>query len=179
MDETIILLHAKLRNFETEARRVLAGHETSHDRVITLQKTQSLLLGLTLTQEEVFSESIECVKRGLYRPAIVMAWAAFMDFLEEELIANKLSELHAAYPKWCKITSAQDLREEEKDSNIIEVAAKLKFLQRDERKVLQGHLAKRNESAHPSQYRPGLNEALGYVDELLKRVGSIKNRLST
>lgn len=177
MPDVITDFRTRLHCFEKEARELLARHETSRDRVMTLEKTKSRLIGLSLTQEEIFSQSIECVGCGLYRSAIVMAWAAFMDFLEEELINTKLTELHTAYPAWSKIKSAQDLREEEKDSNILIVCGKLKMLHRDEAKILSGLLAKRNESAHPSAYRPGLNDSLGYVYELLKRIEAVKTRL--
>ena len=49
----------------------------------------------------------------------------------------------------------------------------LKLLTKAEEKILKGLLSKRNESAHPSGYKPGLNEALGYLSELLNRIPTI------
>ena len=52
----------------------------------------------------------------------------------------------------------------------------LKLLGKGEHKSLQDLLSKRNESAHPSGYKPGLNEALGYVSELLNRTPTTGQR---
>lgn len=41
-------------------------------------------------------------------------------------------------------------------------------------KALQGLLNKRNESAHPSDYFPDMNETLGYMSEIFQRVERLK-----
>ena len=43
-----------------------------------------------------------------------------------------------------------------------------------EMKAFHGLLAKRNECAHPTSFYPGLNESLGYVSELLKRIETLQ-----
>lgn len=53
---------------------------------------------------------------------------------------------------------------------MIECAFKIGLLNKNTVKNLKGLLAKRNECAHPSVYKPGLNDTLGYIDELLKRI---------
>jgi hypothetical protein len=163
--------------FDKAARGLLATHATSRDRVISLSSIQNDVDCLSIDQNELFSESITCIKHGLFRPAIVVAWAAMMDYLESTTIKYKLEEIHASYPKWGSISSAQDLRESQNDHNIIEAAATVKVLRKSEKKVLHGHLAKRNECAHPGAHQPSLNESIGYVDELLRRIATINNRL--
>jgi hypothetical protein len=41
-------------------------------------------------------------------------------------------------------------------------------------KALHGLLNRRNECAHPSEYFPDLNEALGYIGELFKRIKQLQ-----
>ncbi len=47
-----------------------------------------------------------------------------------------------------------------------------------EEKALKGLLTERNECAHPSDYEPDLNETLGYVSKVLKRVWSLQKQWS-
>lgn len=39
---------------------------------------------------------------------------------------------------------------------------------------MHGHLHTRNLAAHPTGFDPGINETLGYVEALLKLVGTIE-----
>jgi hypothetical protein len=41
-------------------------------------------------------------------------------------------------------------------------------------KALHGLLNRRNECAHPSEYFPDLNETLGYIGELFKRIKQLQ-----
>lgn len=113
---------------------------------------------------------------SLFRPAIIMAWAAFMDFLQEKLSADGLVRVHQKRPNWIKWTSLEDLRENVTEFQMLDAAREVRLLTKSETKALQGLLSKRNECAHPSGYKPGLNEALGYVSELLNRIPTIDQR---
>lgn len=165
--------------FEKTARSLLSTHDTSRDRVISLSGVQEKISCLSVDQRELFSESISCIQFGLFRPAIVVAWAAIMDFIEACIVTYKIAELRAAYPKWKVVATAQELREIQNDYSILDAAAVVKILQKTEKKVLHGHLAKRNECAHPGSHKPSFNETLGYVDELLRRTATINIRLSS
>jgi hypothetical protein len=45
MEDIVTNLHERLRGFGNEARKLLAKHETSRDRVMTLGETKAKLLG--------------------------------------------------------------------------------------------------------------------------------------
>lgn len=162
--------------FERAAHDLLGRHETSPSRVISLLDTRKRLRGLTLEQESLLQESLTAVERGLYRSAHVMAWAAFMDFLEQRLDEDGLAKVHKARPAWGKHTTVEDLRENIAEYQILEVAREIGLLKKAEAKALQGLLSKRNECAHPSSYQPGLNESLGYASELLARIEQVQGR---
>ena len=70
------------------------------------------------------------------------------------------------------------MREKYPEFQIIEAAKDMKILTKSEMKALHGLLSKRNECAHPSEYFPDLNETLGYISELLNRIGKINERNS-
>jgi hypothetical protein len=41
-------------------------------------------------------------------------------------------------------------------------------------KAMHGLLNKRNECAHADEYDPSVNDTLGYVDELMKRIRNLQ-----
>jgi len=102
-----------------------------------------------------------------------MAWAAFMDFLEEKLASDGLVKLRSLRSTW-KASSVEELRENVVEHQLIDAARDLGLLGKTEAKALQGLLSKRNECAHPSSYFPGLNETLGYAAEVLNRIGQLQ-----
>jgi hypothetical protein len=61
------------------------------------------------------------VEQGLYRAAHVLAWAGFMDLLEEKLASDGLVKLRAARTAW-KASTIEDVRESYAEYQIIEVA---------------------------------------------------------
>lgn len=158
--------------FESEAKKLLSRIETSKTRVITLEESYKKVSGLSLKQEDLFKQALRCIEHELYRAAHVMGWAAFIDFMHQKLGEDGYVKLNNARPSW-KVSSPEDLREQA-DYHVIEAAKAIGLLRKSEEKALKGLLNKRNECAHPEDYYPSLNDSLGYIDELLKRIGSLK-----
>jgi len=169
-------LLSRVSDFERTAHSLLSSFETAPSRVISLAETRRQVTILNLKQSELLEEALGAIEVSLFRPAIVMAWAAFMDFIQEKLSADRLVKVHQNRANWTKWTTLEDLRENVSEFQMLEAARDVKLLTKSETKALQGLLSKRNECAHPSGYRPGLNEALGYVSELLNRVPTIGQR---
>jgi hypothetical protein len=165
----IRLLLAKVKAFEQEAHAMLATHEASGSRVIVLEESYEKLTKLSLKQDELFRQALRCVEHSLFRAAHVLAWAGFMDFLEEKLAFDGLVKLRAAYPAWVA-TNVEELRESVVEYQLIEAARKLGLCTKTQMKALHGMLNKRNECAHPSDFYPDVNDTLGYISELLSRV---------
>jgi hypothetical protein len=157
--------------FSDEAHRILSTHEaSSRSRVFSLNQTRRRLATLSIEQEELFQQALICTEVGAYRAAHVMAWAAFIDLLERKLGSDGLVKIHNARPAWSKYTSVEELRENVPEHQLIEAARDVKLLSKSEAKTILGLLSKRNECAHPGDYRPDLNESLGYAAELLNRI---------
>ena len=167
---------AQVQGFQQEAHAILGAHETSKSRVILLEETYEKLTGFNLRQDELFRQALRCVENGLFRAAHVMAWSGFMDFLEDKVASDGFKKLRAARPKW-RFKSLEDLREQFTEYAIIETSRVAGLCTKTEMKALLGLLNKRNECAHPSNYFPELNEALGYISELLQRVESLQAKV--
>lgn len=159
-------------DLDAETSSILATHEASTDRIITLEGTYSDLRNLSLDQEQLFGESLRALEAKLFQAAHVLAWAAFMDFLHNILIPDHLAALQSARPKW-GLNAPEDLRDWGEFA-VIEAGRDAGAYSKTMMKALHGLLNRRNECAHPSEYFPDLNETLGYVSELFKRIQQIK-----
>ena len=166
---------SKAHNFQKEATRILSTHESSSSRTITLEDSYQKLRKLSVKQHSLFSESLECIKSELYRAAHVLAWAAFMDFIEEKLTEDGFYSLSIHRPKW-QIKTIEDLRDIGPDYQIIQTLRLVKLCSKTEEKALQGLLSHRNECAHPSNYDPRVNETLGFISEIFQRIKHLQQK---
>ena len=162
--------------FQREAHVILAKHESSVSRVVTLDDTITRLDVLSLRQDDLFRQSLRCIEFGIYRAAHVMAWAGFVDCLEEKIASDGLAKVKAKRTKWTKYKDVEELCENVPEQQIIEAARDVGILSKSECKSLLGLLSRRHECAHPSNYSPNLNQSLGYVSELLERSGKIMRK---
>lgn len=163
----------RVHAFEREAHQILSVHESTPSRIVLLENTYKRLTALSVRQDELFRQALRCIENELFRSAHVMAWAGFMDFLEEKLASDGLKKLRAIRPAW-KVTTVEELRENVVEFQLIEVTRDIGLCTKTEMKALHGLLNKRNECAHPSDYFPSLNESLGYVSEILQRIGRLQ-----
>ena len=176
MIDTILAIKGKVKEFEKAVHSDLSKYESAKSRVISLDQTRKQLAGLSLHQDELFEEALVCIERGIYRASHVMAWAAFCDFFEHKLASDGLTKVMAARPAWAKFNTVDELRENIPEHQLVEVARDIRLIGKSEMKTLLGLLSKRNECAHPSPYKPGMNESLGYVAELLSRLEQLQTR---
>jgi hypothetical protein len=157
-----------------DAHRILATVESARARRFTLDASYRTLGRLSLKQDDLFRQALGCVEHQLYRAAHVMAWAAFMDFLHEKLAEDGLKRLGQARPDW-KMKHVEDLRNYA-DYQVIEAAEDCGLYAKTMKKALHGLLNKRNECAHPEEYCPELNDTLGYLEELFRRLAMLRGR---
>jgi hypothetical protein len=68
-----------------------------------------------------------------------MAWAGFMDFLEEKMASDGLVKLAAARPKW-PTKSLEDLRENVNEFQLVQACRELGPCSKNEMKGLHGLL---------------------------------------
>lgn len=99
-----------------------------------------------------------------------------MDFLEEKLASDGLVKVKQSRPGWIRFAGIDELRDEIGEYQIIQVAKDVGLLSKGTMKSLHGMLSTRNECAHPGPYRPGLNESLGYVSDLITRISQLQSK---
>jgi hypothetical protein len=168
---------SQIAGFEVEARQILAKHEATPERVVTLEQSYEKLDALSIDQDELFREALRATESGLFRAAHVLAWAGFIDFLHNYLWDNFQTELAGERPKWT-LKSAEDFRDYT-DHSVIETGKVIKAYGNTMMKALHGLLNTRNECAHPSEFYPGVNDALGYLSSLLQRIRTLQGKFST
>jgi hypothetical protein len=175
LDEELRRLVRLANAFAESANATLSTHESSVARSITLEETYASLGKLSLKQDELLRQSLRCIESSLFRAAHVLSWAALMDFIEEQLGKDGFVGVNGVRSKWT-IKTMDDLRDIGSDFQIIELFRELKMCTKTEEKALKGLLNKRNECAHPTDYFPDLNQSLGYVSEILNRIGTFQKR---
>jgi len=163
--------------FQKEANEILSLHESSKkSRVIILDDSFKKLKMLSLIEEGLFRESLKCVEYGFYRSAIILSWVGFMNFILNK-IENRfgLQNLAIKKPSW-NYKTIEELTDKQTEFYIIELLQEIGFCSKTQKKALHGLLNKRNECAHPSSHNPDINETLGYISEIFKRIEQIQLR---
>ena len=176
MIDSVISFIAGTLTFKQKARAILAKHESSTDRVITIEETYGELAALNLKQDDLFRQAIRCVEFGAFRAAHVLSWATMADYIEEWFALDNFATLRQARPRWAPIRSTEELQEKSSDFQLIEAFRTCGYTGKNLEKALKGLLAKRNECAHPSDYYPNLNTTLGYLSDLLIRFEMLEKR---
>lgn len=162
-------------DIEQDHANILAQVDTARTRIVTVESISQQLSALTVDQQEFLQSAISAVKHGLYRAAIIMAWSALIDRIHEIHREDDYHSLRAARPKW-NINSLENLRENYSEYQIIDATSESNLITKTQRKTLHSLLHDRNRSAHPSQYRPSFNQALGYLESILDELGVLSDK---
>lgn len=162
----VLPLVRKSRLAKKAAHEVLSQHELSSSRIIHLEALSKRLSGAPVDVQNYFKEAITCLEQGLYRAAIVMAWAGHFNVFFEALYQKHEAEIRNARPRW-SFKDLGELKESHAEAHLLEVAKVVQFIKRAELRIMDGQLSVRNQCAHPTMYRPSHNSAIGYVDEMI------------
>ncbi|WP_275547006.1 hypothetical protein [Pseudomonas sp. Marseille-Q0931] len=151
---------------ESEAHKILAAHEASRSRVIHLNSLLNHLSGVPIDIQEYFKESIRCLETGCIRAGMVMAWCGFFEIFAVSLFDARENEIRLKRAAW-KFKDLAELKEGVAEGQLLDAAKEVGYIGKARLRILQGHLATRNQCAHPTLYVPSLNAGIGYIDELL------------
>jgi hypothetical protein len=150
-----------------EHREIAARAQASRARVASVEITLQAIESLTPTQGLLLREAVQAASFGLYRASLVAAFASLMEGLHSTLESHA-SQLAERRPKW-RLSSGEDVRDHA-DSQVIDVAREVGAISRSAAKSMQGLLHRRNRCAHPTGYDPTLDEALGFLSEVVQLV---------
>ena len=152
-----------------EAHQILAAHDSAtKSRVVLLEKLLRQLGPLPVDVRDYFHEATTCLEHGLTRAAIVLAWSGFFYTISAVLYQQHEAQLRVQRPNW-KFGSFEDLRESYGESGILDAVRAVNLITKSDLKQMQGQLSRRNQCAHPTLYRPSVNVALAYVDEMIEQ----------
>ena len=150
------------------AHRALAKHESAASRVVLLEDLTKSLSGTPVDVQDYFSEAIACLEGELYRSGIVLAWAGHFHVFSEVCYQKHEADIRAARTKWV-FKDLAELKESVTESHFLIVAKDVKFTTKAQLRILDGQLSQRNQCAHPTLYRPSMNAAIGYVDDMIRQ----------
>ncbi len=150
------------------AHNVLAKHESAASRIVLLEDLSKHLSGTPVDVQDYFSEAISCLENELYRSGIVLAWAGHFNVFSEVCFQKHEADIRAARPKWA-FKDLAELKELVAESQFLTVAKDVKFTTKAKLRILDGQLSLRNQCAHPTLYRPSMNAAIGYVDDMIRQ----------
>lgn len=145
--------------------KILENFENSIHRVVTIQDMYSQLDKLSVRQDKLIREAIDCIKFRLFRASIVLSWSAMSDFLTEIYIEKIDSN-----------KTFEEVGNTFNDNRLIEQLRANNLIDKQTERLLKGNLATRDEFAHPSPYEPDLNQSLGYVSQILTRMSYLKSK---
>jgi hypothetical protein len=162
-----------VERFQADVHQILSVHEQSPSRIVVLDETYRKLGNMSLRQDDLMRQALRCIENDLYRAAHVMAWAAFVDFLEEKLSSDGLVRLRALRPSW---TGADigEMAESVPEFQFVELTKPIGLCSKAQMRDLLALLNRRNQCAHPTDYYPDLNMTLGYVAEILQHVSRLQ-----
>ena len=158
----------RTRTAQRAAHAVLATHEQSASRVILLEDLIKKLAIAPVDVQDYFREAVTCLEQGLNRSGVVLAWSGHFHVFSETLFLKHEAEIRSARSKWT-FKDLTDLKEQVAEAQLLDVGRDVKFIGKANLRVLQGQLSVRNQCAHPTLYRPSMNSAIGYVDEMVRQ----------
>jgi hypothetical protein len=151
------------------AHRELSKHEgAAASRVVLLEDLSKGLSGSPVDVQDYFKEAIDCLEGGLYRSGIVLAWAGYFHVFSETVYKKHEADIRAARPKWT-FKDLIELKECTNEAQLLTVAKEVQFINRAQLRIFDGQLSERNQCAHPTLYRPSMNAAIGYVDDMIRQ----------
>ena len=171
MNEKLLILvnewQRRVRLATREAHKMLAIHESAISRVVILENILDRLSGIAVDVQDYFIEAVSCLENNLLRAGIVLSWAGFFHIFSQALYSKYEAIIRSKRPKWI-FNDFVEFKEKFAEAQIIDVAKEVASINNATLKIYHGQLSMRNQCAHPTLYRPSMNSAIGYVDDMIR-----------
>jgi hypothetical protein len=156
---------------EREIRGLLglpgAEPEIEHD-VATLTKLVSKLRDPGA--KDFIEEAIKCLQVGALRAAVVFLWTGAIQTLRAKAWKKGADKVNAAIsthdPKGRTLRKAEDFANV-KDSVFLRALQDLGVIDKGEKGTLEEALNLRNRCGHPTRYKPGVNKASSFIEDVV------------
>jgi hypothetical protein len=122
---------------------------------------------------EFVGEAIRCYEMNLFRSSVVMSWLAAVYVLQRHVIANELPAFNAEAARmhsWWRPAKTTDDLGRMRESEFLEVLARVGVLSKSVKEALKQCLDRRNASGHPTSFRVGPNVVAAHNETLLQNV---------
>ncbi|NOQ28044.1 MAG: tyrosine-type recombinase/integrase [Bacteroidales bacterium] len=125
-------------------------------------------------EQEYLLEAILCFRSGALKAGIVFSWSAFIRILQNRCVEKGYKAINVAsekmkFPKkFSKITDFETIKE----TNLLKLAFELKVISKHQKSQMDNNLDLRNHCGHPSIYKPEINKAKAFIEDI---VSLIKN----
>ncbi len=144
-----------------------AEPEVEHN-VATLEQLASQI---TDTQvREYVDEAVKCLRVGALRASIVFLWTGAIRTLQSKALAKGRKTLNAALvkhdPKARNVTKLDDFAYI-KDASLLLALFDLSIVDKGEKGTLEENLDLRNRCGHPTKYKPGVNKASSFIEDVV------------
>ncbi|OBI11110.1 hypothetical protein A5713_06770 [Mycobacterium sp. E2497] len=168
---------ASLRKFQ-EAHAIPVEDSSKEAPAAALSSLRDAAKQAPAEYADYLAEAVECYERHLYRAAILMVWAATIEHMYGVVAAYRggIKKIQAAnfarygsHGKYREVKKKGDLLYLSEDQ-FIQLAEDAGLINRNARRTLVDRLTLRNQCGHPTQYRPGREETVIFVESLVNNI---------
>lgn len=148
---------------------------------INLSSIEKQLHRLTEESErEYLTEALQCIRYGLLRAAVIMAWQAAYANICSKLLTLPQSEINSAiqkhYPKAHVIGCIDDFSHV-KERTVLEASVDVHLYDSNEKEQLVECLNLRNKCGHHGKYRPQSLRVSAFIEDLVSIVFAPKRKI--
>lgn len=181
----VVLNHLGIKNTESIEKytRIIHGIEpiafTPFDKIIANSDTkeidindlEEIVFSLeNIDEKEYLKEAISCFRIGALRAGIVFSWVAFVRFIQNKCVDLGYDAINSALQKsynGSKPIRSLDDFETLKDNTVLTIAFNLGVISKHQKVQLENDLDLRNHCGHPSSYKPEINKAKGFIEDIV------------
>jgi len=162
------------KQFEIKSQKLFAQLKENFYKINYLDETISNIKSLPDKAKKEFSEKvIGCFEHEFYEAAIMYAWRVMIVYLRNICIQYPDYIQDPEFPK----NDLEKIRENYKESELINIMYKYRLLNKDIYDDLKGLLSKRNMGAHPSSKDPDYISTISFINDVVRNIKEIEERL--
>jgi hypothetical protein len=193
----IVLDNIGIRHYESIHRYTKLVHGNSKidftplDKIIGNQKIfepeieelERIIFFFTLSTEdeqEYLVEALLCFRAGALKAGIVFTWSACIRYLQIRCIAKGYPAINRALKKMQSNKNISSLPDFEtiKELNLLTIAFELKIISKHEKSQMENNLDLRNHCGHPSEYKPEINKAKAFIEDIINLIKKKKRAIT-
>jgi hypothetical protein len=177
LDPRLEELLGGLRQLQSEFREEIADVE-QESPAAALESLTEAVKHAPKDYRPYIEEALSCYQHGLYRAAILMVWAAIIQHLYSVAGSHRGGLAAFESANKTRFGTSRNHREIKKqddflylgERDFIQLGEDAGMFNRNARRLLQERLDLRNLCGHPTQYRPGREETVIFIESLLLNI---------